>query len=235
MTVYLCIDLMGGKAVQLIQGKKKALEVADVLGLAKELARLGNPVDVIDLDAAMGKGDNLKLIKLLCKKLRCRVGGGIRSIGKAKELMKAGAERIIIGTTAFKEGKLNEEFLSKLEKEIGKERIIISVDSLKGNIVDMGWTHSTGIKTLDIIKSAEKYCSEIFYTYVDKEGMMKGTDFDTIKKIRKSAKVEVTAAGGISSPEEVERLESMGVNSVIGMAYYTRKITMEQLIKIKKI
>lgn len=233
MTVFLCIDLMGGKAVQLIRGKKKALEVEDVMSLAKELMKLGNPIDVIDLDAALGKGDNVKMIKRLCKKLKCRVGGGIRSIGKARELVRAGAEKIIIGTSAFKDGRLNKEFLSQLKKDVGKEKIIISIDSLKGKIVDRGWMHSTGINTLDIIKDAEKYCSEIFYTYVDKEGMMEGTDFAMIKKIRQLTKVDVTAAGGISSINEIEKLEAIGVNSVIGMAHYTGKITMKQLLALK--
>ncbi|MBN1156711.1 1-(5-phosphoribosyl)-5-[(5-phosphoribosylamino)methylideneamino] imidazole-4-carboxamide isomerase [Candidatus Woesearchaeota archaeon] len=233
MTVFLCIDLMGGKAVQLVQGKKKALEVDNVIGLAEELAKLENPIDIIDLDAALGSGDNLEQIKLLCKKLRCRVGGGIRSMEKARELIEAGAEKIIIGTNSFKQGKLNEEFLSRLKNEFGKERIIISVDSVKGKIVDRGWTRSTGIKTLDVIKDAENYCSEIFYTYVDKEGTMEGTDFETVRKIRELVAVEVTAAGGISSSKEIEMLESIGVNSVVGMAYYTGKIKMEELQRLK--
>ncbi len=234
MTIFLCIDLMGGKAVQLVRGKEKKIEIDNVMGLADELKQLEKPIDVIDLDAAMGKGNNIELIKQLCKKLKCRVGGGIRSIDRAKELISAGADKLIIGTIAFKEGKLNKEFLTKLKDEIGKDKIIISIDSRQGRIVDMGWTHDTGINTMDVVKELEQYCSEIFYTYVDKEGMMEGTDFETVKKIRELANIEVTAAGGISSIGEIKKLEDIGVNSVVGMAYYTGKVTMQQIIGISK-
>jgi phosphoribosylformimino-5-aminoimidazole carboxamide ribotide isomerase len=236
MTVFLCIDLMKGKVVQLEQGRKKKIEIDDYISVANELKQLGNPIDIIDLDAAMEKGNNLEIIKKLCSIADCRVGGGIRSIEKANELINAGAEKIIIGTSAFKSGKLNIKFLSELRKQIGKEKIIISIDSKKGKIVDRGWKHTTGIKTLGIVKGLEKYCSEIFYTYVDKEGMMEGTDFETVKKIRETAgkNIEVTAAGGIASISEIKKLENIGVNSVLGMAYYTGKIKMSELIRLKK-
>jgi phosphoribosylformimino-5-aminoimidazole carboxamide ribotide isomerase len=233
MTVFLCIDLMDGKAVQLVQGREKKIEVDDVMSLVEEFKKLDEPIDVIDLDAAMGKGDNLEKIKEICKEIPCRVGGGIRTVEKAKEIIASGAKKVIIGTSAFKEGKLNTEFLSKLKKEIGKEKIIVSVDSKEGKIVDKGWTNSTGINTLDVVKELEQYCSEIFYTYVDKEGMMQGTDFETVKKIRKAVpkEIEVTAAGSIGSIEEIKKLNEINVNSVVGMAYYTGKIKMDELVR----
>ena len=151
-----------------------------------------------------------------------------------KEIVEAGAKKVIIGTSAFKNGRVNKEFLGELKKEIGRERIIVSVDSIKGRIVERGWKHSTGIGTLDVVKELEEYCSEIFYTYVEKEGMMEGTDLEMVRKIRGMVSIEVTAAGGISSLEEIKRLEEIGVNSVVGMAYYTGRITMDELLKEKE-
>ena len=224
---------MDGKAVQLVQGKEKKLEREDVMQVADELKELKWPIDVIDLDAAMSKGENVAIVKELCKKMECRVGGGIRTVEKAKEIIDAGASKVIIGTSAFDNGKLNVKFLSSLNEAIGKNKIIVSVDSKEGKIVDKGWTESTGINTLDVVKELQEYCSEIFYTYVDKEGMMEGNDIETVAKIKEIVDIEVTAAGGVSSIEEVRKLEEMGVNSVIGMAYYTGKISMDELIKLK--
>ncbi|MCK5283812.1 MAG: 1-(5-phosphoribosyl)-5-[(5-phosphoribosylamino)methylideneamino] imidazole-4-carboxamide isomerase [Nanoarchaeota archaeon] len=224
---------MDKKVVQLVRGKEKKIEVDDVFYAADSLKELGNPIDVIDLDAAMGKGENVSLIKELCKRMDCRVGGGIRTLEKAKEIIDAGASKVIIGTGAFSDGKLNTTFLDELNKAIGKHKIIVSIDSKGGKIVDKGWTESTGINTLDIVKELENYCLEILYTYVDKEGMMEGTDFETVKKIKSMTRIEVTAAGGISSIDEIKKLEEIGVNSVVGMAYYTGKIKMSELLGLK--
>ena len=122
------IDIMDGKAVQLEQGKKKVLEREDIFELAEYFGRFGE-IAVIDLDAAMGKGNNLETIKKLCKITPCRVGGGIRSVEKAKEILSYGANKIIIGTKA------SEYFLSLLPKD----KVIVAIDSNKGKIVTEGW------------------------------------------------------------------------------------------------
>ncbi|HZX44720.1 MAG TPA: 1-(5-phosphoribosyl)-5-[(5-phosphoribosylamino)methylideneamino] imidazole-4-carboxamide isomerase [Candidatus Nanoarchaeia archaeon] len=222
--IFPSIDLMDGKVVQLVQGKKenKKLEIDDVIGVAKKF--LQYEISVIDLDAAMGNGDNLAIIKQLCAKFRCRVGGGIRTVEKAKELIDSGAKKVIIGSSAFTKQGINLPFLKKLVKEIGREMIIIAIDSLKGKIVIKGWKESTGIDTLSVVKELEPYCSEFLYTYVDKEGMMQGTDLSTLKKLKAITKDEITAAGGISSMDEIDELQKIGVNSVLGMALYTGKI-----------
>ncbi len=222
--IFPSIDLMNGKVVQLVQGKKenKKIEIEDVLSVARKFSKY--TIQLIDLDAAMGKGDNLRIVKILCRQFKCRVGGGIRDIDKAKEIIKAGAEKIIIGSSAFKEGKVDIVFLKLLNKFIGKDKIIIAIDSREGKIVIKGWKESTNINTLKAVKDLEPYCDEFLYTYVDKEGMMQGTDFSTLRNLKQITNNEITAAGGISSLDEIKRLERLKVNSVLGMALYKGKI-----------
>jgi len=222
--IFPSIDLMNGKVVQLVQGKKenKKIEIEDVLGVARRFSNY--TIQLIDLDAAMGSGDNLRLVKVLCRQFKCRVGGGIRTLDRAKELVKAKAEKIIIGSSAFKDGKVDVLFLKLLNKFIGKDKIIIAIDSMNGKIVIKGWKESTGIDVLKVVKELEPYCSEFLYTYVDKEGMMQGTDFSTLRNLKQISGNEITAAGGISSLDEIKRLERLKVNSVLGMALYTGKI-----------
>ncbi len=225
--IYPSIDLMNGKAVQLIQGKKeqKKIEIDDILGLARKFSKY--QIQLIDLDAALGIGDNLKKIKHLCKQFNCRVGGGIRTIAKAEEIINSGAKKIIVGSAVFKDNQINTIFLKQLNKHIGKDKIIIAVDSKEGKIVIKGWKESTDFNPLELIKKLEPYCSEFLYTYVDKEGMMEGTDLLTLRKLKILTNNEITAAGGISSQEEINQLERLGINSVLGMALYVGKIRLE--------
>jgi len=222
--IFPSIDLMNSKAVQLVQGKReqKKIEIENILGLARKFSKYN--IQVIDLDAAMGRGNNLRIVKILCRQFKCRVGGGIRTLDRAKEIVKAGAKKIIIGSAVFKDGEIDILFLKKLNKFIGKDKIIIAIDSKNGKVVIKGWKKSTGKDPLKIVKELEPYCSEFLYTYVDKEGMMQGTDFSTLRKLKQITSNEITAAGGISSMDEINRLERLGVNSVLGMALYTGKI-----------
>lgn len=222
--IFPSIDLMNGKVVQLVQGKRenKKIEIDDVLGVANKFSK--HTIQLIDLDAAMGRGDNLQTVKVLCSKFNCRVGGGIRNLDRAREIIRAGAKKIIIGSAAFKDDGINVLFLKQLNKSIGRDKIIIAIDSKEGKIVIKGWKESTNIDTLKVVKELEPYCSEFLYTYVDKEGMMEGTDFSTLRKLKQLTNNKITAAGGISSMDEINRLERLGVNSVLGMALYTGKI-----------
>src|SRR3989338_5002142 len=164
------IDLMGGKAVQLRQGKDKVLERDNVLELAAEFSKYGE-IAVIDLDAALGSGNNLELIKKICKIADCRVGGGIRTIEKANEMLQAGAKKVIIGTKA------TPKFLAQLPKD----RVIAAIDAKEGVVVNKGWTAKTSRTPKDLIKELEPYCCEFLFTDVDREGLMKGIDFGKIK------------------------------------------------------
>ncbi len=211
------IDLMNGKAVQLKQGKEKVLEREDVFELAKYYSRFGD-VAVIDLDCAMGNGnDNEELIKKLCKIAPCRVGGGIRTIEKAKRLIAAGAKKIIIGTAA------SEEFLSQLPKD----RVIVAIDSKNGRITTEGWTKELDKTPLDFIKHFDNLCSGYLYTVVEKEGMMQGCDMMSIEELRKTTKKEFVAAGGISSIKEIVELNRKNISTQLGMCIYTDAVKLE--------
>lgn len=211
------IDLMNGKAVQLRQGKEKVLERENVLELAKYYSRFGE-VAVIDLDCAMGNGNNNEeLIKQLCKTVPCRVGGGIRTAEKAKRLIAYGAKKIIIGTAA------SEEFLSKLPKD----RVIVAIDTKNGKITTEGWTKELDKTPIDFINRFDDLCSGYLYTVVEKEGMMQGCDIDSIKDVRNATKKELVAAGGISSIEEIVKLNQMNVSTQLGMCIYTDAVKLE--------
>ena len=210
------IDLMGGKAVQLRQGKEKVLEREDVEELAKEFGKYGE-IAVIDLDAAMGKGDNEEIIRKICKIAKCRVGGGIRTREKAKRMLALGAKKIIIGTAA------SEEFLSKLPKD----KVLLAIDAKNGKISQKGWTEEIDKTPADFVKQFDNLCSGYLYTIVENEGMMKGTKIDEFKKIRELTKHELVAAGGISSVEEIVELEKMNVSSQLGMSIYTGAVSLK--------
>jgi len=207
------IDLMNGKAVQLKQGKEKVLEKKNVLELAKEFSKYGE-IAVIDLDAALGNGNNLELIKKICKIADCRVGGGIRTIEKANQILQAGAKKIIIGTKA------NPKFLN----QIPKERTIVAIDTKDNYVVNKGWTKKTTKTPLEAIKELEDYCSEFLFTDVNREGLMQGLNLDMIKRLKQITKKKITVAGGITTIDNIKKLENLDCNSQLGMALYTGKI-----------
>lgn len=219
------IDLMDGKVVQLRHGRDKVLEFDNALSLAKEFNKY-NEIAVIDLDSAMGRGDNLSLIKELLKVADCRVGGGIRSIEKAKELILSGANKIIIGSGVFKQGVIDHRFLSVLKKEIGQERIIIALDTFNNRIVVSGWQENTGIELFDVIKELESYTNEFLFTFVEREGTMKGIDIEKAKAIREKTDKKITVAGGVSSIDEIKILAEMDIDVQLGMALYTKRISL---------
>jgi phosphoribosyl-AMP cyclohydrolase / phosphoribosyl-ATP pyrophosphohydrolase len=213
------IDLMDGKAVQLIQGKKKVIEKENALELAKEFSKYSE-IAVIDLDAALNKGENNKLIKQICKIAECRVGGGIRTIEKANEILSWGAKRIIIGTSASK------EFLLKLPKD----RIIVAIDSRGKNVVNNGWRTESKKTYIEMIKELEPFCSEFLFTDVNNEGMMKGLNINVAKELRNLTKNKITFAGSIKSISNISALEKLNMNSQIGMALYKGKIRLDNTI-----
>jgi phosphoribosylformimino-5-aminoimidazole carboxamide ribotide isomerase len=224
-----CIDLQGGKAVQLVRGRRLALSVDDVLGLLEKFR--GFPIlNVIDLDAALRKGSNARWIKRLCAyaKMKVRVGGGIRTVARAERIVSWGAEKIIVGSAAFKNGKVCHDFLRPLAASVGKKRVIIALDTQGGRIVVRGWRERLALRPEDVIPELEPFCSEFLATYVDNEGTMKGTDLSWFRKLRRVTSLPVTAAGGIRSMREVRALEKMGMHAAVGMAIYTGKLAADQ-------
>jgi len=223
-----CIDLQGGKAVQLVQGRRLKLSVDDVLGLLERFREY--PImHVIDLDAALRKGSNSRWIKTLCKRanMKVRVGGGIRTVARAQRILSWGAEKVIIGSAAFEDGKVRAGFLENLAAKVGKQNLIIALDTYGGRIVVRGWREKLKLHPKDVIPQLEPYCAEFLSTFVDNEGTMRGTDLAWFKKLRKATSLPVTAAGGIRSMQEVRALEKMGMNAAVGMAIYTGKLAAE--------
>ncbi len=225
--VIASIDLMNGKAVQLRQGKEKILERDDPLALAKEFNKYGE-IAVIDLDAAMNTGENRKIIAEILKIAECRVGGGIRSVENAKEMISLGATKIIIGSKAFENDIVNHDFLSKLALAIDRNKIIIAVDALNGEIVTEGWKHRTGLVLFDIVNQIEKYASEFLFTVVDREGTLSGTDIKAVKRLKSLTNNKITVAGGISSIDEIKEIAELGEDVQIGMSLYTGKIDLKE-------
>jgi phosphoribosylformimino-5-aminoimidazole carboxamide ribotide isomerase len=224
-----CIDLQNGKAVQLIRGRKRSLAVDDVLGLLDRFS--GYPIlHIIDLDAAMRKGSNARLIKLLCAraKIKVRVGGGIRTVARAARILSGGAEKIIIGSAAFKNGKVNRRFLAELGKRVGKNHVIIALDTERGNIVVRGWRERLKLRPAEVIPELEPYCSGFLSTLVDNEGAMQGTNLKWFRELQRITKLPITAAGGVTTMREVNSLGKAGMNAAIGMAIYTGKLAANQ-------
>jgi phosphoribosylformimino-5-aminoimidazole carboxamide ribotide isomerase len=228
-----CIDLMDGKVVQLIQGREKALEVQTSDEMLHKFA--GFPqIQVIDLDAAMGKGSNDHIVEDIASKTIARVGGGVRTFERAQQLVDQGAFRIIVGTSAFNQSGINEAFLEQLAKCVGVERIVIALDSKAGRIVVKGWQEATALTATDVVRKLEPYCSGFLCTYVDKEGMMEGTDLKWFADLRKATQHELTAAGGITTMDDIRALTDLDIHCAVGMAIYTGRLSLDELARLQR-
>ncbi len=221
------IDLADGKAVQLRQGREKVLEREDPLALAREFNLYGE-IALIDLDSALGRGHNLDLMGKIMQQADCRVGGGIRSVEKALDLINLGAHKIIIGTAAFNDEGIDHEFLQGLRNYLSRERIIIALDAWQGQIVTRGWQKETGLEIMAVIDDLEEYCGEFLFTCVEREGTMKGPDLGMIEKITKATQRKITVAGGVSTAEDIKTISQMGASVQLGMALYQGKISLKQ-------
>jgi phosphoribosylformimino-5-aminoimidazole carboxamide ribotide isomerase len=226
-----CIDLMAGKVVQLVQGREKVLEGDAPLAMLQKFAAFPQ-IQVIDLDAAIGSGSNDSVVELLAAKAKCRVGGGVRSVARARALVDQGAYRVIVGTAAFTTAGVNTNLLAELAREIGRDRLVVAVDSKAGRIVIKGWREATRLSAEQVLQSLEPYCSGFLCTYVDKEGMLQGTDLDWFRRLRAATSLELTAAGGITTIAEVQALIDMNIHAALGMAVYTGRLTLDELAQI---
>jgi phosphoribosylformimino-5-aminoimidazole carboxamide ribotide isomerase len=214
------IDLMGGKVVQLVQGKKKALEFDDADEWVNRFSKYPL-VQLIDLDAAMGTGSNEALVAKIAGRLPCQVGGGIRSVRSAQEVLACGAQRVIIGSALFAQGKVNQAFAEALATSVGSRRLVFALDARNGKVTTHGWQKSTEVAPLQMIQTLDAWCAAYLYTHVDTEGMLQGFPREVILSLRDATKHQFIAAGGIRSLEEVDQLDAMGVDAVVGMAIYT--------------
>ena len=213
------IDLMGGKIVQLVQGEKKALEFDDFEPWLERFAKYPL-VQVIDLDAAIGQGDNRALVRSLFRRLPCQVGGGIRTVERAREMLGDGALRVIVGSSLIKDGSIQATFAAELSAQLGADKLIFAVDSKGGKVAVRGWRQLTEISAAQMMRALEPWCHGFLYTHIDTEGLLLGMPLDVVSELRGVTDKRLIVAGGIRTQEEVDRLDAMGVDAVVGMAIY---------------
>ena len=214
------IDLKGGAVVQLVQGERLAITDDDIDKWVRRFASFPK-VQVIDLDAAMGAGDNLAIVRRIAGRLTCRVGGGIRTLARALDVLGAGAQQIIASSALFKDGRPDLAFAKVLADGAGADRVIAAVDSRNGHVVIHGWKTPLPLTPVEAVRALEPFCDEFLYTHVDTEGLMGGTNMDAILAVRRATTKRVTAAGGITTQREIDDLHAAGVDAVVGMAIYT--------------
>jgi len=218
------IDLMGGKIVQLVQGEKKALEFDNFDYWIERFAKYPM-VQVIDLDAAKRAGNNREIVTRISKRLACQVGGGIRSVETAREVLQAGARRLILGSSLIRDSQINTEFAATLAKALGTAALVFALDSRGGRVAIEGWRKETSVNAFDMIRALEPFCETFLYTNIDTEGLMGGIPMETVLAIRKATSRRLIVAGGITTQQEIDTLEALGMDAVVGMALYSSKLS----------
>jgi phosphoribosylformimino-5-aminoimidazole carboxamide ribotide isomerase len=223
------IDLKGGKVVQLIQGERPAIETADLDYWIQRFS--GFPrVNVIDLDAAMSSGSNDHLVREICRRLPCQVGGGVRSPERALELRETGARKVIVGSALFRGGQVNPANAARFADAVGADCVIGAVDSKAGKVVTHGWTSSETVTAVEAVRALEPFCGEFLYTHVDNEGLMGGTDLAAITAVRNATRRPLIAAGGVTTQEEIDELDRLDIDAVVGMAIYTGALDLDRAL-----
>jgi phosphoribosylformimino-5-aminoimidazole carboxamide ribotide isomerase len=218
------IDLMGGKIVQLVQGEKKALEFDNVDYWIEQFSKYPL-VQVIDLDAARGTGENRQIVNRIVRRLNCQVGGGIRNLEAAREILDAGARRVIFGSVLLKDGKVNTEYAATLATSLGTAPLVFALDSRNGRVAIEGWRKDTAVTAFEMIRALEAFCETFLYTHIDTEGLMAGIPMETVGAIRNTTFRRLIVAGGINSQQEIDRLDALGMDAVVGMALYSGRIS----------
>lgn len=224
-----CIDLQQGQVVQLVHGRKRELAIADALAVLKRFSNY-EWMHLIDLDAAMRKGENNRLVQQLCEeashtyRMKVRVGGGIRTVRRAQALVRLGARQVIVGSAAFRRGQPNLHFLRELGSKIGRKRVVVALDTAKGRVVVHGWRTPLSIEAKQAFSAIEPYCGGFLCTDVDREGTMRGANLDWFRSLRGATRLPIVAAGGISTAREIRALEKMGMDSAVGMALYKNRV-----------
>jgi phosphoribosylformimino-5-aminoimidazole carboxamide ribotide isomerase len=215
------IDLMGGRIVQLVQGEKLKLAFDDFEYWIEKFSRYPL-VQLIDLDAAMRQGDNSSLVAQIANRLPCQVGGGVRSIERAREVLDAGAKRVIVGSAFFTEnGAVSVEFAAQMAEAVGADSVVAGIDTKNGRIAVKGWKAQVALTPDEAIPQLDPHVAAYLYTHVDGEGLMQGFPIDVAARLRKLTSRQLIVAGGIRSQQEIDDLDAMRVDAVAGMAVYT--------------
>lgn len=217
------IDFQSGRVVQLVQGHTLAIASDDLDGWLDKFAR--SPIiQVIDLDAAMGTGNNSALVEYVCRRRACQVGGGIRTIARARALLDAGASRVILGSSLFSTDAVQVDHAREFFEAFGADRLMAAVDSRGGRVTIHGWKTMTTITAAEAVTALSPFVGAFLYTHVDTEGTMKGLDVDAVLDVQRATSRRLIAAGGIREMAEVDHLDSLGIDAVVGMAIYTNAI-----------
>ena len=224
------IDLMGGRIVQLVQGEKLKLAFDDFEYWIERFAKYPL-VQLIDLDAAMRQGENRALIEMICRRLPCQVGGGLKTAEDGRALLDAGAKRVIYGSSLFgvaedaaakrRHKVIRLEFAEGLKRALGEQALCFSVDTKAGRVAVRGWKDSVDLTPEEAITWLEDSCAAFLYTHVDTEGTMLGFPLDVAAVLRACTAKQLIVAGGIKERAEVDALDAMGVDAVAGMAVYS--------------
>lgn len=217
------IDLMGGKIVQLEQGEEKKLEFSDFEYWIERFSKYPL-VQLIDLDAARGAGDNRALMQPILQRLNCQVGGGIRDLESARDLLHAGAHKVILGSALLKRGEIDARAASGLAEALGTSALVFAIDSRKGRVAVDGWRTQTNVTALDMVRALDPFCETFLYTNIETEGLMRGMPMEPIQALQSATTRHLVVAGGITTQQEVDTLDAMGVDAVVGMAVYSGKI-----------
>ena len=215
--------------MQLVHGRRRELVVTDVMSLLLKFQKY-EWLHIIDLDAAMGKGNNSRLARKLCDEaaqrygMKVRVGGGIRTVQRAQGITKWGARQVIVGSAAFKDGKVNALFLRKLAHKIGSPAIVVALDTSKGHVVIKGWREKLRLRPEEVMEQLEPFCAAFLCTDVDREGTMGGVNREWFAKLRRATSHPIVAAGGIKAMREIIALQRLGIDAAVGMALYKDRL-----------
>jgi phosphoribosylformimino-5-aminoimidazole carboxamide ribotide isomerase len=228
------IDLMGGKVVQLVQGEEKALEFDNFEEWVTRFSSFAL-VQLIDLDAAMGRESNASLIEFFVQRLPCQVGGGIRSVESARKMLEAGARRVIFGSSLIQNDVVNVGFAKQLAGEFDPDRLVFAIDARGGKVAIRGWREITSIAPLQMIQALDPFCCAFLYTHIDTEGLMAGLPLEPILELRRATTRQLIAAGGITTQEEIDQLQSVGVDAVVGMALYSGRLRLPDTIPVRRV
>ena len=213
------IDLQGGRVVQLEQGERLAYATDDLDGWLTRFA--SSPlIQVIDLDAAMGSGENARLVRRICAERPCQVGGGIRTIEAARETLAAGARRVILGSVLYGKTGVDAGRAAAFAEAFGLDALIAAVDSRTNQVVIHGWRTPLPLSPVEAVRQLDPYVGSYLYTHVDGEGLLKGLNMTAVRAVKDATTHALIAAGGIRSREEVETLHALGIDAVVGMAIY---------------
>jgi phosphoribosylformimino-5-aminoimidazole carboxamide ribotide isomerase len=221
------IDLMDGKIVQLVQGERKALQFED---FEEWIARFSSCrlVQLIDLNAAIGNGNNRALVREFAKRLPCQVGGGIRNVDAAEDMLDAGALRVILGSALICDGRPDCAFAREFAQSVGSGKLVFAIDSREGRVAIRGWRELTTITPLEMIAALEPFCAAFLYTNIETEGLMQGIPVDTVRRLRNATANQLIVAGGIATAEQINDLDAMGIDAVVGMAIYTGRVKLSR-------